>query len=86
VLNVVHGSVPTVDRICDHPDIKAISLVGAIRPEGKSREVRPHFIGPSLISTLFFRGALNGKRVQADLGAKNHALIMPAGIAHIDYQ
>jgi malonate-semialdehyde dehydrogenase (acetylating)/methylmalonate-semialdehyde dehydrogenase len=28
VLNVVHGTVPTVNRICDHPDIKAISFVG----------------------------------------------------------
>jgi len=53
VLNVVHGSVPTVNRICDHPDIKAISLVGMIRPEGKSREVGPHFICLSLVSTLF---------------------------------
>lgn len=28
VLSVVHGTVPTVNRICDHPDIKAISFVG----------------------------------------------------------
>jgi malonate-semialdehyde dehydrogenase (acetylating)/methylmalonate-semialdehyde dehydrogenase len=28
VLNIVHGTVPTVNRICDHPDIKAISFVG----------------------------------------------------------
>jgi malonate-semialdehyde dehydrogenase (acetylating)/methylmalonate-semialdehyde dehydrogenase len=28
VLNVVHGTVPTVDRIVDYPDIKAISFVG----------------------------------------------------------
>lgn len=31
VLNVVHGSVPTVNSICDHPDIKAISFVGGDR-------------------------------------------------------
>lgn len=31
VLNVVHGKVPTVNAICDHPDIKAISFVGGDR-------------------------------------------------------
>ena len=31
VLNVVHGTVPTVNAICDHPDIKAISFVGGDR-------------------------------------------------------
>lgn len=28
VLNVVHGGVPTVNAICDHPAIRAISFVG----------------------------------------------------------
>lgn len=28
VLNVIHGGVPTVNAICDHPAIKAISFVG----------------------------------------------------------
>lgn len=28
VLNVIHGTVPTVNAICDHPKIKAISFVG----------------------------------------------------------
>jgi malonate-semialdehyde dehydrogenase (acetylating) / methylmalonate-semialdehyde dehydrogenase len=31
VLNVVHGSVPTVNAICDHQAIKAISFVGGDR-------------------------------------------------------
>ena len=31
VVNVVHGSVPTVNAICDHPAIKAISFVGGNR-------------------------------------------------------
>jgi malonate-semialdehyde dehydrogenase (acetylating) / methylmalonate-semialdehyde dehydrogenase len=31
VLNVVHGTVNTVNRICDHPAIKAISFVGGNR-------------------------------------------------------
>lgn len=31
VLNVVHGTVPSVNAICDHPAIKAISFVGGDR-------------------------------------------------------
>lgn len=31
VLNVVHGQVPTVNAICDHPAIRAISFVGGDR-------------------------------------------------------
>ena len=31
VINVVHGTVPTVNAICDHPSIKAISFVGGDR-------------------------------------------------------
>lgn len=31
VLNIVHGGVPTVNAICDHPAIKAISFVGGDR-------------------------------------------------------
>lgn len=61
VLNVVHGAVPTVNAICDHPQIKAISFVGGDRA-GKH---------------IYERGTQNGKRVQANLGAKNHAVIMP---------
>ena len=29
VLNVVHGTHDVVNRICDHPDIKAVSIVGS---------------------------------------------------------
>ncbi|KAL1951588.1 hypothetical protein VTO73DRAFT_737 [Trametes versicolor] len=61
VLNVVHGTVPTVNAICDHPDIKAISFVGGDRA-GKH---------------IYERGRATGKRVQANLGAKNHAVLMP---------
>ncbi|KAK1228754.1 hypothetical protein PQX77_008248 [Marasmius sp. AFHP31] len=61
VLNVVHGGVPTVNSICDHPAIKAISFVGGDRA-GKH---------------IYDRGTSNGKRVQANLGAKNHAVVMP---------
>ncbi|KAF8913007.1 methylmalonate-semialdehyde dehydrogenase [Gymnopilus junonius] len=61
VLNVVHGGVPTVNDICDAPAIKAISFVGSDRA-GKH---------------IYDRGTQNGKRVQANLGAKNHAILMP---------
>ncbi|KAI0721219.1 methylmalonate-semialdehyde dehydrogenase [Cerioporus squamosus] len=61
VLNVVHGTIPTVNAICDHPAIKAISFVGGDRA-GKH---------------IYERGRASGKRVQANLGAKNHAVLMP---------
>ncbi|KAJ7225669.1 methylmalonate-semialdehyde dehydrogenase [Mycena pura] len=61
VLNVVHGGVPTVNAICDHPAIKAVSFVGGNRAG--------HHI--------YERATKNGKRVQANLGAKNHAILMP---------
>eukprot|EP00127_Corallochytrium_limacisporum_P006048 Clim_evm16s217 gene=Clim_evmTU16s217 len=61
VLNMIHGSVDSVNFICDHPDIKAISFVGSDRAG--------HYIHE--------RGSKNGKRVQANLGAKNHGVILP---------
>jgi malonate-semialdehyde dehydrogenase (acetylating)/methylmalonate-semialdehyde dehydrogenase len=61
VLNVVHGGKETVDGICDHPDIKAISFVG-------SNQAGEY---------IFERGTASGKRVQANLGAKNHAVVLP---------
>jgi len=60
VLNVIHGTKDAVNFICDHPFIKAISFVGST-PVGKH---------------VWIRGTTNGKRVQANVGAKNHALIM----------
>ncbi|QRW26300.1 aldehyde dehydrogenase family protein [Rhizoctonia solani] len=64
VLNVVHGTVPTVNAICDHPAIKAISFVG----------------GDKAGRHIFERGTMNGKRVQSNLGAKNHGVILPDGM------
>ncbi|VDC01886.1 unnamed protein product [Peniophora sp. CBMAI 1063] len=61
VVNVVHGTVPTVNAICDHPAIRAISFVGGDRA-GKH---------------IYDRGTSNGKRVQSNMGAKNHAVLMP---------
>lgn len=61
VINVVHGAHDTVNFLLDAPEIKAISFVGS----NKAGEY------------IYERGSANGKRVQANLGAKNHALILP---------
>ncbi|KAG0028059.1 Methylmalonate-semialdehyde dehydrogenase [acylating] mitochondrial [Podila clonocystis] len=61
VLNIVHGAKDTVNFICDNEHIKAISFVGS--------DQAGHYIHE--------RGSRNGKRVQANLGAKNHGIIMP---------
>lgn len=61
VINIVHGSAKTVDFIIDEPTIKAISFVGSNRAG----------------EYIFARGSAQGKRVQANLGAKNHAALLP---------
>ncbi|KAF7734523.1 Methylmalonate-semialdehyde dehydrogenase family protein, mitochondrial [Penicillium ucsense] len=61
VINIVHGAARTVDFILDEPAIKAISFVGSNRAG----------------EYIYTRGSANGKRVQANLGAKNHAAVLP---------
>ncbi|EFE43602.1 hypothetical protein TRV_01646 [Trichophyton verrucosum HKI 0517] len=61
VINIIHGSAKTVDFILDAPEIKAISFVGSNRAG----------------EYIFTRGSANGKRVQANLGAKNHCAVLP---------
>jgi len=61
VLNVVHGGKEVVDAICTHPLVKAISFVG-------STAVGTH---------VYNLGSQHGKRVQAMMGAKNHAILLP---------
>ncbi|KAK6541139.1 hypothetical protein TWF694_008511 [Orbilia ellipsospora] len=61
VINIVHGAAKTVDFIIDEPRIKAISFVGSDKAG----------------QYIYTRGSEKGKRVQANLGAKNHAAIMP---------
>lgn len=61
VINIVHGSHQAVDFIIDEPAIKAISFVGS----NKAGEY------------IYSRGSAQGKRVQANLGAKNHAAVLP---------
>ena len=61
VLNVVQGDKPAVDRILEHPDVRAISFVG-------STPIAKH---------IYATGTANGKRVQALGGAKNHMIVLP---------
>ena len=63
VLNVVHGGQATVEAICDHPGIEAISFVGSTK----------------VAKIVYRRGSssVNLKRVLALGGAKNHLIVMP---------
>jgi len=61
VLGIIHGTHDCVNFICDAPEIKAISFVG----------------GNAAGQHIYERGNKNGKRVQANLGAKNHGVVMP---------
>ncbi|KAJ4734290.1 Methylmalonate-semialdehyde dehydrogenase [acylating] [Rhynchospora pubera] len=61
VLNIVHGTNDVVNSICDDEDIKAISFVG-------SNTAGMH---------IYARAAAKGKRVQSNMGAKNHAIVLP---------
>ncbi|XP_022727288.1 methylmalonate-semialdehyde dehydrogenase [acylating], mitochondrial-like isoform X1 [Durio zibethinus] len=61
VLNIVHGTDEIINTICDDDDIKAIS-----------------FVGPNTAGTyVYSRASVKGKRVQCNIGAKNHAVVMP---------
>jgi malonate-semialdehyde dehydrogenase (acetylating)/methylmalonate-semialdehyde dehydrogenase len=60
VLNVINGGKDCVDEIITHPDVKAISFVGSNAAGEYIHDV----------------GSRHGKRVQANLGAKNHATVM----------
>lgn len=67
VFNVVHGDRHTVEAICDHPDIEAITFVGST-PVAKS---------------VYARATSTYKRALAMGGAKNHLIVMPdADIEH----
>ncbi|KAL7580240.1 hypothetical protein ACA910_012979 [Epithemia clementina (nom. ined.)] len=61
VLQIVHGGTDTVKRLCQHKDIRAISFVGS-NAAGEY---------------IFQEGSSHGKRVQANLGAKNHGVVLP---------
>ena len=61
VLNMIQGGPDTVNAILDHPLVKAVSFVG-------STPVAKH---------IYSRAAKNGKRVQAQGGAKNPIIVLP---------
>jgi malonate-semialdehyde dehydrogenase (acetylating)/methylmalonate-semialdehyde dehydrogenase len=57
----VHGGQATVEAICDHPGIEAISFVGSTK----------------VAKIVYRRGTASLKRVLALGGAKNHLIVMP---------
>ena len=61
VLNVVHGDKVAVDRLLEHPAVKAISFVGST----------------PIARYVYETGTSHGKRVQALGGAKNHMVVLP---------
>ena len=61
VLNVVHGDKVAVDRLLEHPDVKAISFVGST----------------AIAQYVYETATAHGKRVQALAGAKNHMVVLP---------
>jgi len=61
VVNIIHGQHDAVNFVCDHPAIRAISFVGSDQAG----------------QYIYERGSRNGKRVQSNMGAKNHGVIMP---------
>jgi len=61
VLNVVHGDKVAVDRLLEHPDVKAVSFVGST----------------PIARYVYETATGNAKRVQALGGAKNHMVVLP---------
>ena len=61
LVSLVHGGKTSVDAILEHPEIKAISFVGST----------------PVARYIYSKGTANGKRVQAQGGAKNPVLVLP---------
>ena len=61
LLSLVHGGKDSVDAILEHPEIKAVSFVGST----------------PVARYIYSKGTANGKRVQAQGGAKNPVLVLP---------
>lgn len=61
VVNFVHGGKDTVNNIINHPSIRTISFVG----------------GNQAGEYIYENGSKKGKRVQSNMGAKNHGIICP---------
>ena len=61
VFTVINGDKVAVDRLLEHPKVKAISFVGST----------------PIAKYVYETGTKNGKRVQALGGAKNHMVVLP---------
>lgn len=61
VLNIVHGKHDTVNKILEDPRVRAITFVG----------------GDKAGKYIYEKGTSLGKRVQSNLGAKNHLIVLP---------
>ncbi|WP_433633468.1 CoA-acylating methylmalonate-semialdehyde dehydrogenase [Halomicrococcus sp. NG-SE-24] len=59
IVQLIHGSVDTVNALLDHEGIEGASFVGST----------------PVARTIYERAAKNGKRVQAQGGAKNHIIV-----------
>ncbi|MGD9555397.1 MAG: CoA-acylating methylmalonate-semialdehyde dehydrogenase [Mangrovibacterium sp.] len=61
IINLVHGGKEAVDGILSHPLVKAVSFVGST----------------AVARYIYATGTANGKRVQAQGGAKNPVILLP---------
>ena len=61
LVSLVHGGKDSVDAILEHPAIKAVSFVGST----------------PVARYIYSKGTANGKRVQAQGGAKNPVVVLP---------
>lgn len=61
LFNIINGIQSTVENLCDHPDIKAITFVGSTK----------------VAKIVYQRASHNLKQVLALGGAKNHIILLP---------
>jgi malonate-semialdehyde dehydrogenase (acetylating)/methylmalonate-semialdehyde dehydrogenase len=61
VINLVNGAKDAVDCILEHPEIRGVTFVGST----------------NVARYIYSRAAANGKRVQAQGGAKNPVIVLP---------
>jgi malonate-semialdehyde dehydrogenase (acetylating)/methylmalonate-semialdehyde dehydrogenase len=61
LFNIINGTQSTVENLCDHPGIKAITFVGSTK----------------VAKIVYQRGSQNLKQVLALGGAKNHIILLP---------
>lgn len=66
VFNLVHGGKPAVDALLTHPLVRAVSFVGST----------------PIARYIHQTASVNGKRVQANGGAKNYVFVLPDADVH----